>query len=120
MKTPNIQKIVDRINETEEKYANLDPSILDTGYVVFSQSDRVLGRNDNAVRIIKRLQSGGEITAFPPEYIQFIMSASSTSFTELSHMPVETRKKFGKAEALSAAIAEWYYVDNKNLLPKLG
>ena len=121
--TPDTAKILDRISEMEEKYAILDPSILSAGgYTTFSESDRVLGRNPNAISIIKTLEKGGrtDISAFPSEYINFLNSASTTSFTELKYMPIETRKKFGKAEALSAAIAEWYYVDNAKLLPKMG
>jgi hypothetical protein len=122
-KTPDVDIINERIADAESKYAVLDPSILNAGaYKTFSESDRVLGRQPNALSIIKQLEKGGrvDISSFPPEYISFLKSASAASFTELKYMPVETRKKFGKAEALSAAIAEWYYVDNANLLPKMG
>jgi len=122
-KTPNLDNINERIADAESKYAVLDTSILNAGiYNTFSESDRVLGRQPNALSIINRLEKGGiiDISLFPAEHIAFLKSASAASFTELKYMPVETRKKFGKAEALSAAIAEWYYVDNGNLLPKMG
>lgn len=122
-KKPDIDSINERIADAESKYAALDQSILDAGgYMTFSESDRVLGRQPNALSIIKQLESGGrvDISMFPPEHISFLKSASAASFQELKYMPIETRKKFGKADALSAAIAEWYYLDNQNLLPKMG
>lgn len=116
IKNPDMTRIENAMQEWEDRFAQMDPTLLDVGgYITYSENDKVLGRQDASVQLAKRLKDGrGKLDAslFPSEYLDTIISASAVSFNDMKYMPEKARRRIGRSMALSIALVEWYYYDN--------